>query len=152
MSNTSPVNILFRFYSDTLLEEVVETVPAAVVDLEKGYYKILSVPFYAPKIGLGDVVWADFNEKERAITYRKTIQASGNSTIHAVMMDNKYEIDDILPVFLEMGCTAEKLNDRYFALVIPAYLNYVHAKHELDELEKRKIIDYAASGLSEKHR
>jgi hypothetical protein len=39
------VKILFRFYSDVLEEETVETMWAVIMDQEKGLYKLDSIPF-----------------------------------------------------------------------------------------------------------
>ena len=83
MSSINDIKILFRFYSDILDAETVETLLAEVYDKEANYYKITGIPFYAPDIALGNIVWAEFSLKEEALTYRKTIEHSGNSTIHA---------------------------------------------------------------------
>src|ERR1700678_2416959 len=126
------VKILFRFYSDILDEETMETVWAEVVDNDYGYYKIDDIPFYIPKIASGDIVWAVHNEAEGMLTYRKTIQHSGNSTIHAVILDNEHEINVIRKIFDDIGCATESLNDKYFTMEVPAGLDYFPIKRKLD--------------------
>jgi hypothetical protein len=39
------VKILFRFYSDVLDEETVETMWASIIDKNKGLYKLDNIPF-----------------------------------------------------------------------------------------------------------
>jgi hypothetical protein len=151
MPEDNAVKILFRFYSDILEEETTEILLAEVFDSEYGYYKLNSIPFYAPKTAPGDIVWAEYSETEGMLTYRKIIQSSGNSIIHAIVLDDEYDINAIRGIFNDMGCRSEVLNDRYFALEIPAAVDYVPVKRKLDELEKEGILDYAESGLSEKH-
>jgi hypothetical protein len=151
MPDDNLIKILFRFYSDILEEETTEILSAEVFDNEYGYYKLVSIPFYAPKTAPGDIVWAEYNKTEAMLTYRKTIQPSGNSIIHAIVLDDEYNINAIREIFNDMGCGSESLNDRYFALEIPAAVDYIPVKRKLDELEKEGILDYAESGLSEKH-
>jgi hypothetical protein len=145
------VQILFRFYSDILEEETVETLWAEVVDADFGYYRLKSMPFYAPKIACDDMVWAEFSEADDMLTYRKTIEFSGNSTIHVIILDNSRNIAGVRDVFRELGCESEKANDSYFALDVPANRNYFPVKKKLDELEKAGVLDCAESCLSDKH-
>jgi hypothetical protein len=144
------VKILFRFYSEILDEETTEIMWAEIVDLEKNYYRINNIPFYVPKLASGDLVWAEYNEAENMLTYRKTIEYSGNSIIHIIIMDDKLSVDAIRVMFDELGCDSEKINN-YFALEVPAYVDYQPVKKRLDELENDRMIDYAESCLSENH-
>jgi hypothetical protein len=151
MSDDNLVKILFRFYSDILDEETTETMWAEVVDKEKGYYKLDNIPFYAPLIASDDIVFAEYDEEELMLTYRKTIEYSGNSTIHVIIMNNSYEINIVRKVFEGMGCESERKSDKYFALEIPAKIEYTPIKLKLEEMEKAEIIGYAETCLSEKH-
>jgi len=65
------VKILFRYYSDVLEEETVETMWATIVDQEKGYYKIDNIPFYGSPVASDDIVFAEFDEVEQMLTYRE---------------------------------------------------------------------------------
>ncbi|MFI5138540.1 MAG: DUF4265 domain-containing protein [Sphingobacteriales bacterium] len=151
MPEDNSVKILFRFYSNILDEETSETLFGEVVNQEFGYYKIAKIPFYAPKLAMGDVVWAEHNQREGVLTYRKTVQHSGNSTVQVILMGEGYEIDEIRGVFNAMGCASEKLNPQYFSMDVPSALDYHPVKLKLVELENDKIVDYAESCLSEKH-
>ena len=146
------VKILFRFYSDALGEETVETMWATIVDKDKGFYKLDSIPFYAPLIASEDVVFAEFDKQEEMLTYRKTIEYSGNSTIQVVLMDKSKGISSIREVFEKLGCISEKVNDGYFSMEIPALVDYKPIKQKLDNLENKEIIGYAEPCLSGGHR
>ncbi|WP_454803424.1 DUF4265 domain-containing protein [Mucilaginibacter phyllosphaerae] len=145
------VKILFRFYSDVLEEETVETMWAIVMDQEKGLYKIDSIPFYAPLVASNDIVFAEYDEKELMLTYRNTIEYSGNSTVWVVVMDDSVEVNIIREIFKSMGCVSEKINDAYFAMEIPAIIDYKIIKQELGKLEKEEIIGYSEPCLSTHH-
>jgi hypothetical protein len=93
MPENKSVEIFFRFFSDILEEETTETLLAEIENNEYGYYKITDLPFYTPKIASGDIVWAEYSDAEGMLTYRKTIQHSGNSIIHAIIMDDAHDID-----------------------------------------------------------
>ena len=151
MSDDNLVKILFRFYSNILDEETSETMWAEVVDLEKGYYKLDNIPFYVPLIASDDVVFAEYDDMESMLTYRKTVKYSGNSTIHVIIMNDKYEINTIRKIFEVMSCVSERYSDKYFALEIPFDIDYVPVKQKLDEMENEEIIGYAETCLSEKH-
>ena len=144
------VKILFRFYSDILDKETSEVMWAEIVDLENGYFRINNIPFYVPKLASGDVVWAEYNDEEKMLTYRKTIEHSGNSIIHVAVMDEALSVDAIRVMFDVLGCESEKINN-YFALEVPAYIHYPPVKKKLDELENDRMIDYGESCLSENH-
>lgn len=146
------VKILFRFYSNIFDEEMVETIWATTVDKDKGLYKLDNIPFYVPLVAADDIVFAEFDKQEEMLTYRKTIQYSGNSTIQVVLIDKTKDINLIRDNFQELGCVSEKVNDSYFSMEIPAEANYKPIKQKLDYLEQKEIIRYAEPCLSARHR
>jgi len=150
--NDKYVKILFRFRSDVLDKEMVETMWVTIVDKEKGLYKLDSTPFYAPLVASGDVVFAEFDEQEQMLTYRKTIEYSGNSIVQIVLMDKSKDINQIRDAFKELGYVSEKVNDGYFSMEIPSSVDYKNIKKKLDELEMRETIGYAEPCLAEGHR
>jgi hypothetical protein len=152
MPEDNSVKILFRFYSDILDQETSEILCGEVVNKEFGYYKIDKIPFYAPKLAIGDTVWAEHNQREGMLTYRKTVQQSGNSTIQVIIIDDGNEFNNICGMFENMGCKTAKLNPKYFAVEVPVALDYLLVKLRLDKLAKDKMIGYAESCLSGKHR
>jgi len=144
------VKLLFRFFSNVLDEWTVETMWADIVDIEKGLYKLDSIPIYA-SVASDDIVFAEFDETEQMLTYRETVKYSGNSTVQVVMMDKQADINEIRNIFSLLGCVSEKLNDGYFAMEIPFDKEYTPVRQKLIELEGKAIIDYAESCLSDKH-
>lgn len=146
------IKILFRFYSDIFDEEMVETMWATIVDKTKGLYKLDSIPFYAPLVASDEIVFAEFDDREQMLTYRKTVEYSGNSTVQIVLMDNSKDINKIRDVFKELGCVSEKVNGTYFSMEIPSAVDYRKIKKKLDELERQQTIDYAEPCLAEGHR
>ena len=146
------VKILFNFHSDIFDEQMVETVWADKVDNEKGLYKIDNIPFYIPLIASEDIVFAEFDETEQMLTYRKTIEYSGRTVIQVVIMDKTTETNIVRDIFYKLGCESEKANEGYFSMEIPANLDYKPIKKELDRMENAEIIGYAEPTISDKHR
>jgi len=146
------VKILFQFHSDIFDEEMVETIWAKVVDTKKGLYKLDNIPFYAPLVASDDIIFAEFDEQQQMLTYRKTVEFSGNSTIQVVLMDKLKDINSIRKIFEDLGCISEKVNDGYFSMEIPAIVDYKLIKQKLDQLEQLEIIGYAEPCLADQHR
>ncbi len=144
------VKILSRFYSNVLDEWTVETMWAETIDKEKGFYKIDNIPFYA-SIASDDIVFAEYDEDEKMLTYRETVEYSGNSLIQVVIMDKSDVTNDIRDIFNLMNCKSEKLKEGYFVIEILADKDYKPIKQKLTELQDKGIIDYAEPVLSDKH-
>lgn len=144
--------ILFRFHSDIFDEEMVETMWAIVIDKDKGLYKLDNIPFYAPLIASDDLIFAEFDESEQMLTYRKTIEFSGNSIVRIVIMDKEADTNKIRDLFNDLGCASEKVKEGYFSMEVPRNLDYKPVKDKLEELASSNIIDYAEPCLSDKHR
>ena len=96
------VKIVFQFYSELFEQDMVETLWAIIVDVENGVYKLDNIPFYVPLLASEDVVYAEFDENENCLIYRKTLEDSGNSTIHVVMLDENVDINTICDEFFDM--------------------------------------------------
>ena len=144
--------ILFRFYSNILDEETVEVMWATIVDKDNGLYKLDSIPFYATSIASDDILFAEYDEQEQMLTYRETIEYSGNSTIQVVLLDTTKDINQIRDIFHEMGCTSAKVNDSYFSMEIPSNVDYKNIRKKLNEFETNEVISYAEPCLAEGHR
>src|SRR5215203_6197199 len=92
------VKILSKFYSNVLDEWAVETMWAEVVDKDKGLYKIDSIPFYA-SIASDDIVFAEYDDTEKMLTYKETVEYSGNSLIQVVVIDKSVVTNHIRDIF-----------------------------------------------------
>lgn len=146
------VKILFRFYNDIFEEEMTESMWATVIDEYKGLYKLDNIPFYAPGVASDDILLAEFDAQEQMLTYRRTVEYSGNSTIQVVLMDKTIDINTIRDFFRELGCVSEKANKGYFSMKIPASVDYKIIKQKLDDMETRGIIGYAEPCLASRNR
>ncbi len=144
------VKILSRFYSNVLDEWTVETMWAEVFDKGKGLYKIASIPFYA-SIASDDIVFAEYDDTEKMLTYKDTVEYSGNSLIQVVIMDKSVVTNDIRDIFNSMDCKSEKFKEGYFVIEILADKDYKPIKQKLTELQDKGIIDYAEPVLTDKH-
>jgi hypothetical protein len=143
--------ILFRFHSDVLDQETVETMWAIIIDKDKGLFELDSIPFYAPNIACGDIIHADFGKDEEMLTYKDTIKYSGNSTIQVVIMDKTTVTNDIRGIFNDLGCSSEKFKEGYFVIDVPHNIDYKVIKQNLEQLEQSGIIGYAELCLSDTH-
>ena len=122
------------------------------VDTENGLYKIDSIPFYGPLIASDDIVFAEYDKDEERLTYRRTVEHSGNSIVTVVIMDRSHDINEVRYIFNDLGCLSERVNDGYFSMEISFDKDYDAIKQKLSELEDKGVIGYAEPCLSEKHR
>ncbi len=145
------VKILIRFYSDIFDEEIVETMWAEIIDKNNGLYKIDNIPFYAP-LASDDIVFAEYDDIEEVLTFRRTVEYSGNSTIQVVIFEKDKDTNSVRKVFEDLGCSTEKFKEGYFVIEVLSTMNYQPIKIILDELRDSKVIDYAEPCLAEGHR
>lgn len=143
--------ILFRFYSDILEQETVETLWAVPVDESLNHYRIDSIPFYVSFIASDDIVSAEFDHDEEMLTYRETIERSGNSIVWVVLLNESVDMEDVQQIFYDLDCESEGISDKYFALEIKAATNYLKIRDQLNQLRSSGIIDFAEPNLSEQH-
>ncbi len=99
-----------------------------------------------------DIIFAEYDEDEESLTYRRTIENSGNSIVTVVIMDKTCDVNNIRDIFKGMGCLSERVNDAFFSMEVLADKNYKPIKQKLSELEHKEIIGYAEPCLSENHR
>lgn len=125
---------------------------AKIIDKDKGFFELDSIPFYAPNIASGDIIRAQFDPDEKMLTYQETVQYSGNSTVQVVIMDKSVVTNDIRDVLSNLGCVSEKFSEGYFVLEVPSNVDYNSVKKALDGLAQKGIIDYAEPCLSGIHR
>ena len=143
--------ILFKYYSNVLDEITVERLWAEVVDKENGVYKLDSIPFYGPFIATDDEFYAEFDEDEQTLVYRRTIKYSGNSVVLVVIMQDGFDKEIIRNQLKQLNCLSEGMNDSYFSVEILNDVNYAKIVEILDEYEEEGIIEYAEPCLSGKH-
>ena len=144
--------ILFKYHSSVLDEIIVETMWAKKVDPEKGIYKLDSIPFYGPLIATDDEFFAEYDESEQRLTYRKTTKHSGNSIVLVVLTEEGFDKEIIRDEFKLLNCKSEGLNDSYFSMDILVSIDYKTIQGRLEILEKEETIEYSEPCLSEKYR
>lgn len=145
------VKILIRFHSDIFEEEIAETIWAEIIDQNNGLYKIDNIPFYAP-LASDDIVFAEYDDIEEMLTFRRTVKCSGNSTIQVVIFEKTKDTNSVRKIFEDLGCSTEKLQEGYFVIEVLSTMNYQPIKMILDELSDSNVIDYAEPCLAEGHR
>jgi len=144
--------ILFRYYSDLLEDTVVETMWAEIIDLEKGYFKLDNIPFFGPLIATDDIFFAEYDEKEERLVYRKTIESFGNSILQVVILEKGFDKEIIIEKLKSVNCITESLNETLVAVEVTKDVDYSIVKKLLSEYELQEIIEFAEPCLSEKHR
>lgn len=143
--------ILVRYYSNALEEETVETLWTKIIDAEKGLYKIDNIPFYGPEFSCGDIVFAEYDNYEEHLMYRKVIEPSGNSTIQIIVMDENLKVQNLRAEFKNLGCESEGIGSTYFVMEILFEKNYKEIFRRLTELENKGTIAFAEPVISDKH-
>jgi len=144
--------ILFKYYSDLLEDTVVETMWAEIIDLEKGYFKLDNIPFFGPLIATDDIFFAEYDEDEERLVYRKTIESFGNSILQVVILEKGFDKEIIIERLKLINCTSESLNETLFAVEVIKEVDYFVVKNLLNEYELQEIIEFSEPCLSEKHR
>jgi hypothetical protein len=143
--------ITFRYYSNILGEEVVETMWCEIVDESKGIYKLNNIPFYGPLIASDDIIYAEYDETEDALVFREVVENYGNSIVQVVILKEDFNKEILRKEVFDLGCESEGVNDNFFVIEIPEKINYSSIKRILYEYENNKIIEYAEPCLSVKH-
>lgn len=152
MNGPEHVRILFRYFSNALEQETVETLWAVAVDAAKGHFRLDSIPFYGPPVSSEDIVHAVRTEAEQMLTYQSTVMFSGHSTVQVIVLAGDAKINEIREIFRKLGCPSERINESFFAMDIPSEVDYRLILKELQTLESKQIIEFAEPCLSEKHR
>lgn len=144
--------ILFKYYSDLLEDTVVETMWAEIIDLEKGLFKLDNIPFFGPLIATDDIFFAEYDEDEKRLVYRKTIESFGNSIIQVIILEKEFDKEIIREKLKAINCLSEGLNETLFAVEVLRDVDYSLVRSILSEYESKEVIEYAEPCLSDKHR
>jgi hypothetical protein len=151
MENTH-TKILFKYYSDYLEDNVSETMWAEIIDLEKGHFRLDNIPFFGPLIATDDLFLAEYDETEKRLVFKKTLQSSGNSIVQIVILDKEFDKEIIIEKLKAINCLSEALNDTFLSVEIVRDVDYSIVKSLLSEYEELETIEFAEPCLSDKHR
>lgn len=149
MSNDNFEKILFIHFSNDLQETVAETLWAECIDREKGLYKLCNIPFYDLPCSCDDIIFAEYDNDEQRITFRKVVEPSGNSTILVIVNDESLK-EELREEFRNLDCESEGYASQ-FSLNIPFEVNYKPIYDRLMELENQELVYFAEPNISEKH-
>lgn len=144
--------ILFRYHSDVLDQITVETMWGEIIDKEKGFYKLDSIPFYGPPIAPNDEFFAEYDVDEEMLTFRKIIKESGNSVVQVIISNEKINREELRNEFKLLNCTSEGISDNFFSMEILKETNYSIIKKKLKRYQNQELIEFAEPCLSKKHR
>jgi len=150
-TDSTPVKIRFRFYSDMMEQEAEEILIAEMIDVGLGQYKISSIPFYVEGIATEDIVYAEYEEAGKMLLFKEKLQPSGNSNVWVAITDDEILIDEVREIFTSLGCNSMAMGERYLALEVKAQNNYFKVKDRLNQLRANGIVDYAESCISAQH-
>lgn len=152
MQQETHKKILFKYYSTYLEEIVSETMWAEIIDEEKGLYKLDNIPFFGPLIATDDIFRAEYDETEKCLIHKETIENSGNSIIQILILEEGFDKEIIKEKLKTLNCISESLNDTFLAAEITKETDYSLVKSVLNEYESNSIIEFAEPCLSDKHR
>lgn len=144
--------ILFKYYSDYLEDTVSETMWAEIVNLEKGLFKLDNIPFFGPLIATDDLFYAEFDEDEKRLVYKETIENSGNSIVQIIILEKGFDKEIIREKLKAINCLSEGLNDNFISVEVVRDVDYSIVRSILNEYEAQEIVQYAEPCLSDKHR
>ncbi|WP_431217173.1 DUF4265 domain-containing protein [Puia sp. P3] len=115
---------------------------------EGKYYRITSIPLYASKIALYDLI--DVRDREGVLYFHKIIEGSGRSVIQ-MMVFNKQEINFILKDLEQFGCLWQCSDDKHLiAFDVPKLVPYQPIKDWLDQGQQEERWGYRGACLSHK--
>ena len=80
---------------------------------------------YGPLGASDDIIFAEYDKNEERLTYKRTVENSGNSIVTVVIMDETTDINNIRDIFKDLGCLSERVNDAYFSMEVGADNNYL---------------------------
>lgn len=112
---------------------------------EGSYYRIKSIPVYASKIALYDVI--DIRNREGVLYFHKIIEDSGRSVIQMIIFKGR-QIKLIVKDLEQFGCLWRRSDDKHLiAFDVPKYVPYQPIKDWLDQGEREQRWGYREACL-----
>lgn len=103
-------------------------------------------------IATDDIFFAEYDEDEECLVYRKTVESFGNSILQVVILEKGFDKEIIREKLKAVNCLSEGLNETLFAVEVVKDVDYSVIKSILNEYVELSVIDFAEPCLSEKHR
>lgn len=113
---------------------------------EGSYYRIKSIPLYASKIALYDLIGV--RKREGVLYFQKIIESSGRSVVQ-ILVFKEGEIKEVERDLDRFGCIWRRGNDRHLiAFDVPKHMAYQPIKEWLDRGEGEQKWGYREACLS----
>ena len=97
------------------------------IDLGEGKYRLENLPYYFYGLAYGDIIAAEYSEKQKRLLFREILEPSGHKLLRVIFRDALLEGSaekKHLEKLMEMGCRCERANPKYFCLDIPPNLDF----------------------------
>lgn len=140
MTSPQHVKILFKYYSQIVEEDVAETMWATIVNKDKGIYRLDNIPFYGAPIANKDVFFAEFDEEEDRLTFKKILTPSGNSVIFVATQEG-LDKQIFREAFHSLGCNSEGMNHICFTMEVPQKVNYQVIQQKLNSFVEKEMLE-----------
>ena len=113
---------------------------------EGDYYRIKSIPLYASKIALYDLI--DVRKRDGVLYFHKIIESSGRSVIQLLVFKER-QIKAIGNKLEHFGCIWRRGDDKHvIAFDVPKHVSYQPIKDWLDQGEQEQRWGYREACLS----
>ena len=113
---------------------------------EGNYYRIKSIPLYASKIALYDLIAV--RKREGVLYFSKIIESSGRSVIQMIVLKDR-QIKAIGKDLEQFGCLWRRGDDKHLiAFDVPKHVLYRPIKEWLDQGERDQHWGYREACLS----
>ncbi|GAA4024319.1 DUF4265 domain-containing protein [Hymenobacter glaciei] len=140
------VKVFFDFFNTVLDEDYSESLCAAVVDEQKGYYALDNIPFFVESYSYKDVVYAI--PEDGRLLVQDLIEESGHSTLQIISFKSD-RISAVQKHLQTLGCSWEGSHlPNYFSVDVPAQVKYGPIKSYLKRQEKQEVLAYREACLA----
>ncbi|MDO4641905.1 MAG: DUF4265 domain-containing protein [Neisseria sp.] len=106
-------------------------------------FVIREIPLFVPNLALNDIV--EVEEDEGHLFFADLVKASGNITIHIVLLKNSFE--NLFSIIRENRGTIRRFGESYLAVNFTLLDDYMKTKSILDFYELKNVISYKESCL-----
>ena len=113
---------------------------------EGNYYRIKSIPVYASKIALYDLI--EVREGEGVLYFHKIVEDSGRNVIQMILFKD-CQIQAIVRDLQQFGCTGQRSeNTRLIAFDVPKHVPYPPIRAWLEQGQRDERWTYREACLS----
>lgn len=105
-------------------------------------YQLENVPFYVKGVSFGDIVSVRVDDER--LMFQSIISTSGHSTYRIILSPetNDEKFINYWKSLEEIGCTYEKVRDKFYAIDVPAATDIYAAYSLLESGEENEVWDF----------